>query len=358
MNNIENCLQNKIVTSSNKLQPTIFKAILNLYKKGFLQITARMVKEECIKIDLNIEWNNRLKAICNSMERIIECGFTIISENRPHNDFTISFDVNGNKLDITTSKKAYAKSESEKKEKPIFPSNTPHKNSKIELEELKLSNNFKVVMVCAGTKHNSFLTAYPNKNFVNNAVQNFENHPDEIMNNGIMSWRDYLIQYQNDQNLLSAYQLYVPRTFPFVYLDLYNKYKINFYILSAGWGLVNSEFKLPKYDITFSSIANPATKRNFNLIGAPVYNDFNQLNLDGEEDIVYIGSPDYIPLFFDLTGNLKNRKIIYWKGMTPQPVPVRFPIPNNTFLYRYYNTNTRMNWYYEVANDFCNGIIP
>lgn len=181
-----------------------------------------------------------------------------------------------------------------------------------------------------------------------------EHHPDDPINNMEILWRDYLINNQIDNNLLEVYNLYTREE----YRCLHRKYEHNFFILSAGWGLVNSEFKLPKYDITFSSIANPATKRNYNLIGAPVYNDFNQLNLDGEEDIVYIGSPDYITLFFDLTGNLKNRKIIYWKGMTPQPVQVRFPIPNNTFLYRYYNTNTRMNWYYDVARDFCNAIIP
>lgn len=357
MNNVENCLQNKIDTSNNKLQPTIFKAILNLFKKGFRQITARMVKEECIKIDQNTYWNQRLNAICNSMERTIECGVRIISENKPHNDFTISFDVNGIKLDITTSKKAYAKSESEKKEKRIFPSNNPHKNSKIELEELKLSNNFKVVMVCAGTKHNSFLTAYPNKNFVNNAVQNFEHHPDEIMNNGIMSWRDYLIQNQNDQNLLSAYQLYVPRTFPFVYLDLYNKYKTNFYILSAGWGIVNSEFRLPKYDITFSNTAQPKNKRNNNLI-EPIYNDFYQLTVNDDEDIIFIGSKDYLELFYQLTQNLPNRKIIYHYGTA---LPLDIVLPNQTFLYRQYlpeNPNDKRNWHYELAYKISNGIIP
>jgi len=252
-------------------------------------------------------------------------------------------------------KKTYQKLESNKNNKPNSSSITNYTNQ-IEIENLNLSKNFKVVMVCASGKNKSFFTAYPNENFVNIpgvGVVN-EHHPDDPINNMEILWRDYLINNQIDNNLLEAYNLYTREE----YRCLHRKYEHNFYILSAGWGLVNSEFKLPKYDITFSSIANPANKRNYNLIGAPVHNDFNQLNLDGEEDIVYIGSPDYIPLFFDLTGNLKNRKIIYWKGMTPQPVPVRFPIPNNTFSYRYYITNTRMNWYYEVARDFCNGIIP
>jgi hypothetical protein len=39
------------------------------------------------------------------MESTTECGIRIISKNRPHNDFSIAFDYNGNSLDITTSKK-------------------------------------------------------------------------------------------------------------------------------------------------------------------------------------------------------------------------------------------------------------
>ena len=98
MSNVLLCLNDKIENSNNKLQPTIFKAILNLFKKGFLQITARMVKEECIKIDTNIDWNNRLKAICNSMRNSIECGGRIVGEDRDFNDFTIAFDGLDNNL--------------------------------------------------------------------------------------------------------------------------------------------------------------------------------------------------------------------------------------------------------------------
>lgn len=227
-------------------------------------------------------------------------------------------------------------------------------NIDVEVDNLNLSKNFKLVIVCAGRKNNSYFKAYPNDIFVNNSLNKNEHHPDDPMNIEKISWRNYLMNNQNDNNLLEAYNLYTRNE----YRCLHRKYKNNFYILSAGWGLVNSEFKLPKYDITFSKKAIPRNKRNDNLIGTPNYSDFNQLIINGEEDIVFIGSPDYIPLFIQLTQNLKNRKVIYWKGMTPQPVPILIPIPNNTFFYRFYNTTTRTNWYYEVANDFCNGIIP
>ena len=99
MNNIESCLQNKIASSNNKLQPTIFKSILQLYKNGFQQINARMVKDVCKEIDEKIDWNQRIPAICSSMERTIECGFKMISESKHTNDFTIVIDGYGNNFD-------------------------------------------------------------------------------------------------------------------------------------------------------------------------------------------------------------------------------------------------------------------
>jgi len=73
---------------------------------------------------------------------------------------------------------------------------------------------------------------------------------------------------------------------------------------------------------------------------------------------VFIGSPDYIPLFIKLTQNLKCRKIIYWKRMNPNPIPIKLPIPNNTFLYRFYNTAKNTNWHYELAQKYADGEIP
>ena len=178
----------------------------------------------------------------------------------------------------------------------------------MEIEKLNLSKNFKLVMICAGSKNDSFFTAYPNENFVNEPTNNIEHHPDVIMKDAKISWREYLINNQNDKNLLEAYNLYKRNE----YRCLYNRFKERFYILSAGWGLVKADCKLPNYDITFSKLAKNKNRRIFNDEG---YRDFNKLeNISDSDDIVFIGSPDYIPLFFDLTRNLKNRKIIYWKS--------------------------------------------
>jgi hypothetical protein len=209
-------------------------------------------------------------------------------------------------------------------------------------------------MICAKKKNNSFFKKFPNENFVNKRINDHEHHPDDEIKEENISWRKYLENNQNDKNLLEAYKLYQRHE----YYCLYNKFKNNFYILSAGWGLINSNFKLPKYDITFSEKSEIRIKRNENLIEAPSYQDFNKLKISGDEDIIFIGSPGYIPLFIKLTQHLKNRKVIYWKKMTPKPVPDKFQIPNDTFLFRFYKTNTRTKWYYELAKDFCNGIIP
>jgi hypothetical protein len=353
MNNIENCLQNKIANSNNKLQPIIFKAILHLYKKGSMQITARMVKELCKEIDGNIDWNQRIPAICSSMERTIECGFKIISEGKHNNDFSIALESNGSNIYTSTNKETLDKSDIKKNYKINSVSNHHHINNKNVIEELKLSENFKIVMICAGEKYGSSFKKYPYEIFVNNADQNLEHHPDDIMYESKVSWRDYLDNNQNDTNLLKAYNLYKNNE----YRCLYNKYKKNFYILSAGWGLISSEYKLPKYDITFSKSSKFKNRRNDKNDINPVYHDFNQLNLIDKEDIVFIGGKDYLKLFYVLTQNLPNRKIIYYKGA----IPAKPKLNSDTFLFRSYahsNPNLNTNWHYELANKISNGIIP
>ena len=138
MNEIEICLQNKIANSS-KLQPTIFTAILKLYKNGNHQMTAEMVKKECKVIDIAISWNKKLAAICNAMRNTLGCGAVIIGEDRDFNDFTIAFDENNNILDIRkdklTPKINIGDAETKKNKSPLLKENLSA-NKKIE-ERLK-----------------------------------------------------------------------------------------------------------------------------------------------------------------------------------------------------------------------------
>ena len=347
-----NCINNKIANANNALKPIILQAIKDIYLNGNHQMTARMVKNKCIILDANILWNEKNPAICNSMRNAIECGGRIVGEDRDFNDFTITFDGNGNNLEIKTLKKTKPKVKSKPKDKSNFSSKPPY-NYRIEIEKLNLSKNFKVVMVCAGRKRDSFFTGYHNKNFVNNSVQNFEHHPDEIMNNGITTWREYLINNQNDINLKMAFDLYLPIRYPDIYVDLHAKFNTNFYILSAGWGLINSEFKLPKYNITFSENNNilPNYRRNKNLIIPPIYNDFNQLLVNDEDDIILLGGKDYRNLFYKLTQYLSNRKVIYYKEQQIPTLP-NFVINRQTFIFVQYkpdNPNNNYDWYYELG---------
>jgi len=224
----------------------------------------------------------------------------------------------------------------------ITPSKT--KNIDLEIENLILSKNFKVVMICAGGKNDSFFTSYPDNNFVNKPNQPNENHPDEIMNDGI-TWREYLLNNQNDKNLLEAYNLYTREEYRWLRM----KYKNDFYILSAGWGLVNSEYKFPKYDITFSIGVNVAvnTRRNKSLLIRPKYYDFNQIDLNNKEDIVFFGGKNYLNLFYSLTMSLNSRKIIFYFGVRPS-VPNWVINPINFYFVRYISDNNR-GWYYEAA---------
>ena len=118
--------------------------------------------------------------------------------------------------------------------------------------------------------------------------------------------------------------------------------------MSAGWGLVKSEFKLPKYDISFSTKGNKKSIRKININKPPIYNDFNQLEVSCVDDIVYVGGKDYLDLFYKLTQNLPNRKIIYYNTQT-QP-----KANNGNYKYIKYDINYTTNWYYQLAKDLCN----
>src|ERR1700683_2219176 len=77
--------------------------------------------------------------------------------------------------------------------------------------------------------------------------------PDDISDSEI-SWRTQLLDYNqtpqdNPLRLCAAFQLYENKTYEL----LVNHFgPDSVYILSAGWGLIRSEFLTPYYDITFS----------------------------------------------------------------------------------------------------------
>lgn len=351
MNNIENCLENKIANSS-KLRPTILKAILNLFNRGILTMTAEMVKNECLVLDISKPWNERIPAICLSMKYATECGGRIIGEYREINGFTIAFDSDSINLDVSTPKKTSQKGKSKKKDKSNSSSITTNTNE-IQIEKLNLSENFKVVMMCSKSKQNNSELIYDNNQItfkaITDKVINQFKPDDYIPGNNNYSWRNYVSNNQNHINIpYRAYELYTEN----VYQELFLTFGNRLYIESAGWGIINAEFRLPNYDITFSDNANKETIRHYQ---AGNYIDYNQLIVSNDDDIVFIGTEKYLPLFFNLTNQLPNRKIIYWKK---DNTPIKYPIPNNSFIYRRYKSNSPRRWFYELARKIANGLIP
>ena len=130
-----------------------------------------------------------------------------------------------------------------------------------------------------------------------------------------MTFREKLLSYNekfnsdkcNPDNLLPAYKLYDKP----IYSELVEskKYgKDNFYILSAGWGIVRADFLLPMYDITFSSSVKERYKRRKN---SAVWPDFNHLDDTCNETVEFIGTSSYITVFKKLTKDYCGDKLIY-----------------------------------------------
>ena len=239
--------------------------------------------------------------------------------------------------------------------------NSTNTTVKIDQEKIEVSKNFKVVMICAGRKHphNELIV---NNNVIHfKAVSNPDNNvflpsdevPDRLVTNYKKNWYEYI--QENQHTIVSmAYQLYVHAA----YANLFHALNNSFYILSAGWGLVNAKYKLPDYNITFSG-NTIETKRNAH--NEHLFHDFNQLAEDitnsksEHEDIIYIGGVSYRQQFYTLTENLKNRKIIYYIG---KEVPI---LPNQTFIARRFypnNPNLHTNWHYDLAQIIAQGQIP
>jgi hypothetical protein len=117
--------------------------------------------------------------------------------------------------------------------------------------------------------------------------------PDDKMPGGNTTWRDLVLE-QKHPDLIPAYRLYMRD----IYRDLYHKFGNNFYILSAGWGIIRADFKIPAYDITYSTAPNvPAYVRRIDNNG---WKDINHLKEDAgsfnkDTEIILFAGSDYAP---------------------------------------------------------------
>ncbi len=161
------------------------------------------------------------------------------------------------------------------------------------------------------------------------------------------TWRDVLLQANqepadNPFGLLAAMDLYENPA----YRRLAQRFGMDrLFILSAGWGLIRTNFLTPAYDITFSSSAEPFKRRGK---GAP-YRDFNMLPVNSDEPVLFLGGKDYLPLFDRLTASIPGQRIVLYNSNIAPRLP-------KAFLQRFVTT-TRTNWHYECAQALIDGRI-
>lgn len=144
--------------------------------------------------------------------------------------------------------------------------------------------------------------------------------------------------------LLRAFELYQPAAFG----RLANTFGIaNLFILSAGWGLVRGNYRLPQYDITFSKQAEPYKRRQPD----DRYQDLNQLPPTPAGPVVFLGGRDYLPLFSALTQSLRAPVIVPFRCEPADRAPGVTQDGHLRFVP--YRTTAKTNWHYGCAERLC-----
>jgi len=207
-----------------------------------------------------------------------------------------------------------------------------------------------VIIQCSNSKHDK-AGSFGNGNIkiVANPQDKLSFRPDDFIPTANITWRQYLVQYNkgkdNLYNLFEAGKLYKNK----IYEDIISVFgKENVFILSAGWGLIRSDFLIPKYNITFSNSA----LKEFRRKKKDQYNDFNHLaNLDYcndlNKEIHFFGGNDYLFLLYKLTKSIVNNIIIHYASQTIEKHPeykyVKYP-------------RCFTNWQYCAIKDFIRSV--
>lgn len=172
--------------------------------------------------------------------------------------------------------------------------------------------------------------------------------PDEVSDDGEHTWRERLLSYNaqprsNVCDLLPAWRLYRPGEYRAL-VDVFSS--LHVFILSAGWGLIRSDFLTPYYDITLSRPSDKAERYKWRR-PSDHYEDFCHLTADDAEPIIFMGGKNYRPLFENLTSDTRTRKTIYYRSDTVQRRP--------GFTYERYDSRRSTNWHYSCAKDLIAG---
>jgi hypothetical protein len=167
--------------------------------------------------------------------------------------------------------------------------------------------------------------------------------PDDPIPGENRTWRDLVLNGQSDPalDLVPAYCLYSRD----IYRDLYRKFGNRFYILSAGWGIIRADFKIPAYDIAYSEFSN-------------VLNHLKEdsAKFDSNSEIILFAGRYYLPPFRCMTKTIPFKKTItlYRKKEAGEKEGFRENTYQESFHYVDYKTDNPRTWVYEAAYKFLN----
>lgn len=240
------------------------------------------------------------------------------------------------------------------------------------------SPNQSIILSCGGRKHPEAGTLKTKEGKCVQFVADPQNcekdpnfvyaRPDDPSDQDNKTWREVLCEYntthqgeKNPLNLKPAYQLYTPiQPHQEIYTEIKNKIgSKQFYIFSAGWGLVRSDFLLPKYDITFS----PSVKSNLPWIYRSAddngFHDFCHIKPNYNERIYFFGSCAYVkPLTSILEHNPSLKEIYYHTKKRKEKFKSLKKKENFSFHNIVNKFNNQHTWYYEAAQIFINNGLP
>jgi hypothetical protein len=171
-------------------------------------------------------------------------------------------------------------------------------------------------------------------------------HPDGPSDTPGASWRQVVERNHgcgNPRGLWPAWKLYVPRQ----YEQLVSTFGVErTFILSAGWGLIRSDFPLPPYDITLVRSADLHKRRSTR----DMFADFAQLADSSDEPVVFLGGKDYLPLFRSLTRPVTAEKIVPFRCAPDASAAI---LSESGIKWIPYRTRRCTNWHYSCAEDLC-----
>lgn len=294
------CLNDK-ANAPGDLQPKIFSSILELYHNGQSIMTARDVRENCINIFPNNPWKERFPAICNAMRNACDCGATIISEDRDHFNFTISFDKRKEleKSKIGTNKKSIQIKENHK----IGQANSITDREK-KLEILRNPDMPKLLIIgCSDAKvnggnvvvnpqdlfHDELLDLRASRrNYYNDL---FAANPNHFIRNGKNEFQRF--NHANNNNLfLPAYKRYDGKFFSEEHRSQYECVNQNhgwhILIISGLYGVLDYRDEIIDYHLTISKGGN----WHGNVIHKCIQN-YQQNNGINDDNVFYNVSNSY-----------------------------------------------------------------